>query len=262
MKKNQGQPGQTPEDLSAEAATLTRAQRELAMWHKWNQGGRSPEDLEPLLKSYDTTIAHKARQFAGGAALINQEAIKAELGQHLINAAHSYDPTMNVPFHAYVEPRFQKAQRWRNDRQNVLRLSEPNARQIAPIQRAMATLQEQFGRDPTHEEIAAEAGMTPKAVARIMPQIKRDINASAFESDPSEGAIPRYREVAPLLRPQFEQPEFQHEQHLLPMFDHLYGLNGKPRIESGNELAKTLNISPSKVSQLRKLIELEAKKFM
>lgn len=256
-KKPVNPPGATPE-----AELLNRAQRELALWHTWNNGGRKPEDLDPLLKAYEPVIAHKARHYAGGAALINQEAMKAELTKHLINAAPHYDPSTGVPFSAFVEPRLSKAQRWRNDRQNFGRMSEPNARNIAPLQRAAASLQETLGRDATPDEIAQEVGMSVKHVTRLLPQIKKDINASSFESDPSEGAIPRYREIAPLLRAQFEQPEYAKEQHILNVFDHSYGMNDKPRIEGGNELAAHLGISPSKVSQLRGMIISEAKKFL
>ena len=115
---------------------------------------------------------------------------------------------------------------------------------IGKIQKAHNELSEQFGRAPTHDEIGDHIGMTPKQVAKIQKAQRRDIPASMFESDPHEQALQRDDEVLSLL-------PFNLSQEERAVFNHIYGREGHPQIQSTNDLAKKLGKSPSQISRLR-----------
>ncbi len=148
----------------------------------------------------------------------------------------------------------QKAKRYNIRYQNIGYIPEGQARHIGPIMKAQDELQEQFGRDATADEIADHINMPVKKVTRIMTSQRRDIPASAFETDPHEMMLQRDDEVLSLL-PYNLTPEEK------TVFNHLYGLDGHQQIQSTNDLAKKLGKSPSQVSRLRTSVLDKYKQF-
>jgi DNA-directed RNA polymerase specialized sigma subunit len=146
--------------------------------------------------------------------------------------------------------------RFNANQQNYARIPEGQARRIGKIDSARNELSEELGRDPTHEEIAEllnsrlvgkEKALSGKQVAKIQASRINDVVLSSLEQDPSPNAINRDREIISLLRPTLKPDE-------QVVFDHLYGINGRPLISSTNELARTLGKQPSQISRLRSSI--------
>lgn len=238
--------------LTKEAEREKKRQEEIGHLHNWKNNGKQPEHLEPLLKAYEPLVAQKLRLFK--APSVPEAAMRAELQKHLINAFETYTPNKGAQLPTWVEHNLRKAQRYNARFQNVGYIPEGQARMIAPIQRAQNELTEQFGRAPTHDEIGDHLGMQPKRVAKILSAQRRDIPASAFETDPAEMALQRDHELLSLL-PYNLTPDEK------VVFNHIYGLEGHQQIGSTNDLAKKLSKSPSQVSRLRTSILEKYKKF-
>jgi DNA-directed RNA polymerase specialized sigma subunit len=222
-----------------------KQRQELEHLHTWRESGHDPEHLRPLLQTYQPILDQRLKQWKAPA--VPDDAFRSELQTHFVNALKSYDPTKGAGLRTHVENRIQKAKRFNARYQNVARIPEAKAMQIGKIDSAKRELQEQFGRDPTHDEIAGHIGdpkLLPKHVMQIENARMRDVPASAFEDDPTELHQMRSREVLSLL-----PHELTEDEHTV--FRHLYGLDGHDQMTSTNELAKRLGKSPSQVSRLR-----------
>lgn len=245
------------EFLKTAAGELSaKQQQELQHLHTWRESGHDPEHLRPLLQSYQPILDQRLKQWKAPA--VPEPAFRAELQSHFINALKTYDPTKGAGLRTHVENRIQKAKRFNAKYQNVARIPEAKAMQIGKIDAAKRELNEQFGRDPTHLEIATHIG-DPKLKEKHITQIEnarmRDVPASAFEDDPTELQHMRSREVLSLL-----PYDLTHDERTV--FNHLYGLEGHEQIQSTNDLAKKLGKSPSQISRHRTAIFDKYKSYL
>jgi hypothetical protein len=235
--------------------STTRKDRETELVDRWKAATdhEKPQHLLPLLKIYEPTFNRKVNEWSRGARAIQPAAFHAELQKQFINALHTYDPS-KAALSTHVEMRLQKAKRFVGTHQNLAYIPEGQARYIGPIMKARDELQEQFGRDPTHSEIADHLGLTVNRVERLTKSLKKDIPASMLVNDPSAQSSSREREILDLLSYNLSQEE----KHV---FDHLFGRNGMPVIQSTNDLAKKLGKSAPQVSRLKTSILNKYKQY-
>jgi DNA-directed RNA polymerase specialized sigma subunit len=233
-----------------------RAQEDLRLWHHWDQNGRTAEALEPLMKRYEPLLARS--QKAWKAPAVNPAAFRAELQKHFINAAGSFDPNQGAAFNTHVQTRLKKALRYNTQHQNVGYIPEDKARRIGSINRAADSLQEDFGRAPTNDEIGQQIGMKGKQVEVIRKGVRRDIPGSVFEekgSDPIEFMGSREQDVIRLMT---REPERYLSPEEVTVFRHIYGA-GSPKVSGTGELARKLNMSQSRISRLKSSIGAKIK---
>lgn len=244
----------TPVDAflqTKEAALEQKRQWEAGQLQLWKQT-KDPQHLEPLIKSYEPVIAQKVRQYK--APSVNEAAFRGVLTTHLIHAFESFDASRGAQLSTHVENRLKKAQRFNTRHQNFAYIPEAQASHIGKINRATNELAEQFGRDPTHLEVADHLGLAPKLVSKIINAQRKDVRASSFESDPTEVEMHRDQEVLDLL-PYNLTPEEN------SVFNHIFGRNGVARTDSTNVIAQKMNKSPSQISRLRTSILQKYKKY-
>jgi len=251
-KKKRKKDNVDPLDDALDAKTKLAAQRkadDIRMVQAW-QADPTPENMEPLMKRFEPVFKSKIKQWK--APNVNESAMRANMKLHAIGALRDFDPTKGAAPRTYLEHRLQKSKRFNVQQQNYARIGEQKSYQIGPIQRAQDELREDFGREPTHDEISEflnpmmspRKQLTPQKVKEIQEAQIRDVVGSRFESDPVPRAIGRERQVVSLLRPALKEDQ-------QVVYDHLYGLNGKEKITSTSALAKKLGKSPSQVSRLR-----------
>lgn len=236
--------------LSAkEKLAAQRREEDHAIWQQWQQNP-TPDNMHPLMQRFEPMIKQKARLWR--APNVNESAFRANLKLQAIDAFKTFDPDKGAALRTHLENRLKKSMRFNAQQQNMARIPEAKSYQIGGIMRAQDELREDLGRDPTPAEISEflnpmltpRKQLTAKKVEQIQQAQIKDVMGSAFESDPVPKAIGRERQVITLLRPALT-PDQQ------VVYDHLYGLNGKQRVTSTTELAKTLGKSPSQISRLR-----------
>ena len=227
----------------APATKPNRRQQDIDLWHVWNQGGRQPEHLEPLIDRFEPTIEAKVRQWKPPMA--QEEAFRTELRKHVVKAIHSYDPNRGTAVSTHVVSRLPAAIRWGSQHANLAYIPEAKAKNIGPLLAAQDELREQFGRDPTHDELAEHTGISLKHVKKTMGALRKDVLSSSFESDPNPQANQRHMEIIEMLPPVL--PDDNHRK----VFNYMYGLNGHPKIESPGEIARKMGKNPSQISRMR-----------
>lgn len=219
---------------------------EFDMWQTWKDGGQDPNDLRPLLQSFKPLIRNKSNSWANRADL-PPAAVHAEFNKQFVNALKTYNPTKGAGLSTWVTNRLQKAQRWVSKYQDPMRIQENRYYKTGEWDNAMATLDEQFGREPTTREMAEHLGWSEAEAGRMEAEKRKSLYSSGFEGyDPTSIMPSREAEKLRLIRYDLSPEELQ-------VFDYTVGANGKPQLRPG-EIAKQLGMSPSKVTRIRNSI--------
>lgn len=232
------------------AAQVRVADHEL--WQAW-KADPSPENTHVIMQRFEPLLQKKQRDYR--APHVQPAAIRANMKLQVIEALKSFDPSRGAALPTHVENHLKKTMRFNVKQQNNAYIPEGKAGLIGPIGRATQDLQEDLGYEPNDSEIADQVNLglpparhlTAAKIKTIRSAQMKDIVGSSFESDPVPRAVSLDRQNMPLLR--LALTEDQRE-----VFDHLYGLNGKPLITSTADLAKRLGKSSSQVSRMRTAI--------
>lgn len=241
-------------EKQAAADLRKRQQREFEMWQQWKDGGMKKQQLRPLIKSFRPLINHRANVFAGGKIRdIPPAAIRAEFTNQFVSALQTYDPNRGAGLGTHISHHLKKAQRFITTYQNPARIPENRIYRIRELQDAETRLDEQYGRAPTQLELADTLKWSPKQVDMLQREVRKARPTSAFESDPSTFTPSRQKEVLRLLPYDLNSDE-------RAVFEHLYGVGGKPRLGPG-AIARKLGMSAPKVSRLKRSIAEKYSKY-
>ena len=241
------------------AAKEKRKADEVALWQKWKDNGQKPEHLVPLLKLYEPVFSQKMRQLK--APQVPASAFKSELQKLFIKQLQTYNPDKGAALNTHVEYGLRKAQRYNNRTQNLAYIPEGQAELIGPIQRAQSELSEQFGREPTTEEIADHIGEKPKRIDTVIKAIRRDIPMShsgaegEFDYSSSVDRAGRGFEEQQIAVAKNILPDiFPNKPHLVSVFNYTFGTNDHPQISKTKQLAKKMGTSESNISRWKTLV--------
>ena len=226
-----------------------RMHADLKLWHAWDQGGRTPELLQPLINRYNPVIGRKEREWR--APSVEPSAFRAELMRNFIDAAHTFDPSKGYAFNTHVQTRLQKAKRYNTRFQNVGYIPEELTRYIGPYQSAHNELTENLGRAPTRQEIADKLQVPVHRIKDLQKSMRKDVSASTFETDPFGAATSREEDVLRLMQARPTE-YFTPDEH--NVFKHIYALDGAAKITGTNELSSKLGITPTRVSRIKSRI--------
>lgn len=219
------------------------------MWQDWKQSGEHPEKMEPLLTSLQPLVNKRVQQFQG--VPIQRETLRAHANQKVISGLRRYDPS-RAQMHTFLTNELKGLKRFVIQHQNLSRIVEDRANKVGPYQRALATLSDDLGREPTSHEIADKMKVSVKTVSRLSMELRQDLIASGALEDPFIDETPRSREVLKLIPYELNPTEMQ-------VFEYLTGYGGKPKVISTGKIAKKLGWSDSKVSQTKASIATKIK---
>jgi DNA-directed RNA polymerase specialized sigma subunit len=137
-----------------------RKEKDLELWEKWRRTN-SPKDLEDLLRSLQPLIYRETQKWQSS---IPAAALESKARLLTVEALKSYDPNRGAAIATHISSRLRKLSRTAYPQQNVARLPENKQLLYSTFNIAKTKLEEETGRDPTHEELADELGWTPKKV--------------------------------------------------------------------------------------------------
>jgi RNA polymerase sigma factor (sigma-70 family) len=218
--------------------------REIDLWHAWNTGGRKPEDLKPLHKSFEPMISRASRQFTNRVE-IPTSAIKHEFNKQFVNAVKTFNPDKKTQLSSWVTTHLRRGIRFVKTYQNTGKISEQQSALISKYDQTKQDLTDRYGYEPDTHLIAEHMKVPVKKIVQLQKERRADIPTSSLPFDPAEMLRPKEIEAIRIL---------QYDTSLTPkertVYEYTYGLNGKPMLKPG-EVAKAVKLSPSKVSRIR-----------
>lgn len=240
----------TPEKITTE-----RKNKEVDLWHQWNNNGRKPKDLDPLLKTFNNMITGRLNQFRK--AEVPTSAIEHQLKKSAVEAFKTWDPKKGGALNTWVTVKLKRGQRYVDSNKNATYSPENITQHIGAYNALKAELHEKIGFEPDahaiHDHLLefghakdSFARLSLKDIKRLEKEQRRNLIASTKDTDETAG-IPnmssRAEEVKLLIIPELTPDErIVHE--------YSFGLNGKQQLKPG-DIAKKLKMDGSKVSKLR-----------
>jgi len=240
-----------PEQRARELAV--RKQKEIKLWRAWNDGGRSPNDLKPLLRSFGPMIRSKSNVYKGKVKMIPDSAIEAEFQLRFVDALRSYNPEKGA-LGTYVYRYLDKAKRFIVENQNIGRIPENRVYKIKKYQNAKADLSEDLGREPTVKEIAERLNWREAEAERMDSELRNDLLSQGFDEDPYSIIPSKSEEVIRLFKYELEGTERE-------VYEYLIG-SGKERVASTGEIAKKVNLPDYQVSRIKKNIQKKLRRYL
>lgn len=230
-----------------------RGKKELEMWHAWDQSGRQPELLRPLVDSLQPLVKHRSRIFENKVRDIPPPVIQSEFRKQLVGALETFDPNKGK-MNTYITNRLMKANRFINTYQNPARIVETRIYKITELKNAEDRLQQKLGRTPTAQEISDHMQMPVSDVTSLQKEMRSAYPAGRFgQADPASFTPSRAKEVMRLLPMELSPEENS-------VFERVYGTKGNREMSTG-DIARELNMSAPKVSRLKLSIAQKWKKY-
>jgi hypothetical protein len=253
--------GKPPEKI-----TLERKKKEIELWHTWNNNGRKPKDLVPLLKTFDNVIKTKMNVFRR--AEVPTSTIESQLKKAAVDAFKTWDHKKGGGLSTWVTIKLKRGQRFVDSNKNITYSPENITQHIGSFNALKSELTEKLGYEPdahtVHDHLLEFghpkerfASLSLRDIKRLEKEQRRSLISSGKDTEETAG-IPnlssRAEEVKLLII-----PELTPEERAVHEFS--FGLNGKPLLKPG-EMAKRLKFDGSKVAKLRSSILKKMQKHM
>jgi RNA polymerase primary sigma factor len=174
-------------DISKTPLLSTDEEKQLA--YRIAEGDREARDY--MVRANLRLVVNLARGYTGKGLGLQDLIAEGNLG--LLRAVEAFDPSMNVRFSTYASFWIkQSIRRGLVNTAKTIRIPAYMVNLLTKWRRATAKLQEELGRTPEPEEIAASLRLSRRQFNIIRNSI--DVNIFAPTTDQSEGSLP-LREV-------------------------------------------------------------------
>ncbi len=220
---------------------MTDYNKDLQLWQTW-KADKTDQNLEALVKQVNPIIQTQVNKLSTNN--IPRSALEAHAINLAINSFDSYDPN-KTQLNTYLTWQLKPLNRYVYKHQNIGKIPESRIVYIGAVNRAKTELSEKFGRPATETEIADHTGIPVSDVKLLMQENRQDL-ASGFHRDDFYRSYTTYDDTLWLLWGELEGRDRE-------ILEYLYGMNGKETLGPG-DIAVKLNISPSRISQLKNRI--------
>jgi hypothetical protein len=160
-----------------EVITPTRREKDLELWHTWNND-KKPKHLVPLLAALKGTMQKEVNRAAGS---LPKHVLDAAAKKWAVVAIQKYNPNQGVALATYVTNYLAKIRRLNYQHQNMVRMPEEKTLQFSTFQGAVSHLTETLNRPPTDNELASHLEWKPTAVKKFKDMLYNDHYESGSE---------------------------------------------------------------------------------
>lgn len=236
-------------------AAKERVEKDIELWKNWNDSGRDPQAMKPLLNQFKGLINHRANVYAGKNPNVPPEAVRVEFMNQAVHGFETYDPKKGAALHTHVDWQLKKARRFvANYGGGIGRIPENRFYRVGQFTAARDDLNETLGREPTALELADYLKWPVKQITALELEVRKEVPSSNLSVDSMSLKPSQSAEVVRLV-----QYDLGPEERLV--LEHLYGMNGKPKLKPG-QIATKLNMSTSKVSRIKSAIAKKVKEYL
>jgi DNA-directed RNA polymerase specialized sigma subunit len=159
--------------------------KDLELWRQW-KNSRTEESLSKLMKQLDPIIKSVIHRWGG---VLSPIVIDLEAKKMVVDALADYDPNQGVKLSTYLTNKLLPISRTIYTYQNPVRLPEHKSLGIQTYVRAKTELEDQYGREPSSDELADYLSWSVNRVesfGKIIGQknlSEDNTNTSAFSHD-------------------------------------------------------------------------------
>lgn len=199
-------------------------------------------NVDQLIKDHKKLIEAQVRKYS---SFIPMHVVEVEAYKLAKDAAKEYDPKAGVKFSTYLVSKLKKLQRISTQYGNIARVPEDKQYKIHRLTTTEENLRNEFGRDPTLQELSDATGYSIGVINNLKTYRKKDVNVSALSYSPIFIAGDNDDWVHFVYHDLDTRDKF--------IFEHKTGFNGA-KVLSNEQIAKQLKMSPSTVSNRVKII--------
>jgi DNA-directed RNA polymerase specialized sigma subunit len=228
------------------------------LFNRWKQNPSKP-NFQSLYRGFGGLI-NKASQKASYGSNLPRAAFKLQAAQEFYNAINTFDPEKGkLKTHLYGSIE-KKLNRLNYKYANVGRIIERSGSDlgvynVTQYQNAVESLRYKLNREPSAVEIAQEMGITVDKVDKFSKELRKDLSLNSDLEN-----MVTFDEIAAVDDPIIQMHYYDMGPEEQNLFDYARGSHGKKKIAKPNgepdwkEIARTMNISESKVNKLRQKI--------
>lgn len=233
-------------------AAVSRADQDLKVWNQWAKSGKTQVETEQLLKQTDGIIRKSANRFAAQQD-VPKSAVFANFQTEALKAFDKFDPNRGVKLSTFLTGQLRRGDRFVHNYQNVGRIPETRIFKITQFTNERMNLADQLGREPSSLELSDHLKWPTTQVVAMENELRRKTPASRFQGEVMDLLPSKDKELLRLLPYELGAEE-------KAVFEYSLGVHGKPQLSSG-DIAKKLNMHPSKVSRIRTTISKKAEQY-
>lgn len=231
----------------------SRTDKQRELYTKWQEND-DPEALNELLNSVDPLLESKAQEFTPPS--VKKETVKNKMKNQIVQDLDDYDPEQSAFTTWAINFPVRKTPRFVNKIQNTAYIPEARTQKISSYNNAKEKLKEKYGREPSQKELSDELGWPIKEIELIEKSQRDEIPTSSVESIGNFEAMSfsPADDIMNLI-------EYDLEGEEAVVFEYLTGHGDKPQLK-GKEIAEKMDISPAKVSKIKKRIEEKIGRYL
>lgn len=228
----------TPRGTAGGQASLSPTDAVYATW----AASPTPENMKAVLDCLDPTINSEIQRFSGPKPLLRSRARALA-----VKAVRSYDPTSGAKLRSWVVTQLQPLSRYNNMLKPVY-APEDAARKSYAVSKARASFVDEYGRDPTDEELADAVGISVarlRKVQKMTPAVVNEPRDTGDEDDTApDYAVYQSNPVRAASEAVYDGLNGRDRQ----IFDFRTGSHGHAPMR-GQDIAALLRVSPAFVTQ-------------
>jgi len=240
-----------------------KAKEDFEHWARWKEAPNELQRKQLLQESvnrFNPLVQHLTSMW-GSAPQVNKPALQLAVKDAVVKAHETWQPGKSS-LNTWVNWHTRKALRHVAKHSDLAYTSEARSGLMGPYQRALDTLREELGRDPTDGEIAEQMRQPEKTVRRVRMDLSRaDVSSSSFAEDPvslfAQKQSPIAMDVISLMDKQPDSPDkdvFENQRDRM-VYNYMRGVGGVPQLTAKGDIAKRIGVSPATVTRSVKAIE-------
>ncbi|MFN8277553.1 MAG: RNA polymerase sigma factor RpoD/SigA [Chitinophagales bacterium] len=216
--------------------------------------------LDALVKANLRFVVSVAKQYQGQGLSLNDLINEGNLG--LIRAAQKFDETKGFKFISYAVWWIRQAMTQAIIEQSkIIRIPAGKAQNFAKINRAFQTLEQEYQRDPSVEDVAQKVGMTENDVNDFLKNVVRTVSTDMHLGQEGEVSVADTLSDPNDMTPEDVMMKTSVESMLLSLLNHLdtrekmvvtlyFGLEGE-EAHTLEEIGQKLDITRERVRQIK-----------
>jgi len=240
-------------ERSAQRYTEFRGRRkaETDLWNHWDQTGRKPEHLEPLIKSVEPLIRNEAKKrLQGLGGTMPAPALRQELRNSAVKSMETFNPNRGVQLTTHIVNGFMRVTDVVSAMRNPKYSPKPVSDRYGTYQNAVMEFHDEHGRHPTVPELQTLLPWSPKTIKRMQrsfgAEMFTDMGADIDHEQRVE-PIQKIRNAAQLMRSTLTAQQQQ-------FVDLHYPEPGQKQL-SVTAIAKQLQLPEHRVYRIKKTVE-------